>query len=235
MSTSRSKIRVLIVEDHVALAENLFEFLGEREYTLDFASDGATALHLLATHQYDIVVLDVMLPGVSGFELCRRIRTDLQRATPIIMMTAKDQIEDKARAFSLGADDYLVKPFNLRELALRIHALHRRHQGLDSMLRAGQVSFDPGTLQVQVGDSDPLQLSGTAAHIFEALIRAYPNMVSYEQLGEMVWAGRDVESNTLRTHVYMLRKLLQAQFDEALIQTLHGRGYRLAPPDAAEA
>lgn len=231
MNPSRSRIRVLIVEDHVALAENLFEFLGQQDYTLDFASDGSTALSLLATHDYDVIVLDVMLPGLSGFELCRRIRTDLQRATPIIMMTAKDQIEDKARAFSLGADDYLVKPFNLRELALRIHALHRRHQGFGSVLRAGQVSFDPGTLHVQVGESPPLQLSGTAAHIFEALIRAYPNMVSYEQLGETVWAGRDVESNTLRTHVYMLRKLLQAQFGDSLIQTLHGRGYRLMPPD----
>src|SRR5690606_38570706 len=124
------------------------EFLGEREYTLDFAADGTTALNLLAAHDYDVIVLDVMLPGLSGFELCRRIRTDLQRATPIIMMTAKDLIEDKARAFSLGADDYLVKPFNLRELALRIHALHRRHQGVESVLRTEQVSFDPGTLHV---------------------------------------------------------------------------------------
>lgn len=231
----RSKIRVLIVEDHVALAENLFEFLGEREYTLDFAPDGNTALNLLAAQEYDVIVLDVMLPGLSGFELCRRIRHDLQRATPIIMMTAKDQIDDKANAFSLGADDYLVKPFNLRELALRIHALHRRHRGIESVLRAGAVSFDPGTLQAQVGESHPLQLSGTAAHIFEALIRAYPNMVSYEQLSETVWDGREVESNTLRTHVYMLRKLLQARFGDSLIQTLHGRGYRLTPPDAGKA
>nr|MBF0682485.1 response regulator transcription factor [Pseudomonas sp.] len=159
----RSKLRVLIVEDHMALAENLFEFLGEQDYALDFASDGSTALHLLSTNEYDVIVLDVMLPGLSGFDLCQRIRTDLQCATPIIMMTAKDRIEDKAHAFSLGADDYLVKPFHLRELALRIHALHRRRQGVESVLRAGNVSFDPGTLQVQVGTSEPLQLSGTAA------------------------------------------------------------------------
>ena len=228
----RSKLRVLIVEDHVALAENLFEFLGDRDYMLDFAADGWTALNLLAANGYDVIVLDVMLPGLSGYELCRRIRSDLQCATPIIMMTAKDQIEDKANAFSLGADDYLVKPFNLRELALRIHALHRRHQGgVESVLRAGNICFDTGSLQAQVGKSLPLQLSGTAAHIFEALIRAYPNMVTYEQLGETLWSGREVEGNTLRTHVYTLRKLLQAQFGTPLIQTLHGRGYRLTPQE----
>lgn len=106
-------IRMLIVEDHVALAENLFEYFDQQRYILDFAPDGLTALHLLATNQYDVIVLDVMLPGVSGYEICRRIRTDLKCNTPVIMMTAKDQLQDKEQGFSQGADDYLVKPFNL--------------------------------------------------------------------------------------------------------------------------
>src|SRR5699024_10579825 len=123
------KIRVLIVEDNTALAENLFEFLGDDQYVLDFATDGLTALHLAATNSYDVIVLDVMLPGVSCFNICKRIRDDLHCSSPIIFMTARDQIDDKINGFETGGDDYLVKPFNLRELALRIDALHRRRQG----------------------------------------------------------------------------------------------------------
>jgi DNA-binding response OmpR family regulator len=225
------KIRVLIVEDHAALAANLFEFLGEQRYVLDFAADGLTALHLVAINHYDVIVLDVMLPGLTGFELCQRIRHDLRCATPLILMTAKDQIDDKINGFSKGADDYLVKPFHLRELALRIEALHRRHRGVESALHAADVSFDPGTLKVQVGTDTPrLELSGTAARIFEALIRAYPRFIAYEQLHETLWEGRDSDMNTLRTHIYALRKLLQDAFGIPLIKTLHGRGYRLVPP-----
>lgn len=223
-------IRVLIVEDNTALAENLFEFLGEDRYVLDFATDGLTALHLVATNTYDVIVLDVMLPGVSGFEICQRIREDLLSPSPIIFMTAKDQIDDKINGFTTGGDDYLVKPFNLRELALRINALHRRRRGADTRLRACGVSFDPGTLKVHLDGHPALELSGTAARIFEAMIRAYPNLVSYEQLQGQLWGIDEVDMNTLRTHVYALRKQLQEAFHHPLIKTLRGRGYRLVPP-----
>lgn len=227
---TRKAIRVLVVEDHGALAENLLEFLGEKHYALDFAPDGLTALHLIATSEFDVIVLDVMLPGVSGFELCRRIRDDMRCTTPIILMTAKDSIEDKTEGFTSGADDYLVKPFHLQELALRIDALHRRYQGGDSLLRAGSITFDPGTLRVGVEGGKSLRLSGIAVEIFEALVRAYPNYVSYEQLSETLWNGREVESATLRTHMYMLRKQLHDHLGDPLIKTLHGRGYLLTPP-----
>lgn len=223
-------VRVLIVEDNTALAENLFEFLGGGQYVLDFATDGLTALHLAATNTYDVIVLDVMLPGVSGFDICERIREDLHCHAPIIFMTAKDQIDDKIHGFETGGDDYLVKPFNLRELALRIDALHRRHQGRDTKLRAGGISYDLGTLKVYVHDQPALELSGTAARIFEATIRAYPNLVTYEALQDQLWDAGEVDMNTLRTHVYALRKRLQKAFRSPLIKTLRGRGYRLVPP-----
>lgn len=224
------RVRVLIVEDNTALAENLFEFLGDRKYMLDFATDGLTALHLAATNTYDIIVLDVMLPGVSGFDICRRIREDVHISAPIIFMTAKDQIDDKICGFERGGDDYLVKPFDLRELALRIGALHRRHQGPGPRLRAGGVSYAPGTLKVQVGEHSALELSGTAARIFEAMMRAFPNLVTYEDLQDQLWGAEEVDMNTLRTHVYALRKRLQEAFHDPLIKTLRGRGYRLVPP-----
>lgn len=224
------KTRVLIVEDNTALAENLFEYLGEERYALDFAADGLTAMHLAATNDYDVIVLDVMLPGLSGFDLCQRIREDLRCPAPIIFMTAREGIDDKINGFTKGGDDYLVKPFQLRELALRIDALHRRTRGADATLRAGSIHFDPGTLKVRFDGDASLELSGTAARIFEALMRAYPRMVTYQQLQECLWDAGDTDRNTLRTHMYALRKRLQEAFDVSCIKTLHGRGYRLIPP-----
>lgn len=232
MIAFQDRIRLLIVEDHVALAQNLFEFFGEQRYVLDFASDGLTALHLVATNHYDVIILDVMLPGLSGFEVCRRLRQDMQCATPVILMTAKDQLADKEQGFALGADDYLVKPFNLRELQLRVEAMQRRQPGQAKtlLLQAPGVSFDPGNLCIQTDNGVTLELSGTAAKIFSTLIQAYPNFVSYEQLRDNVWGEREADMNTLRTHVYALRKQLQDVFEIPMIKTLHGRGYRLTPP-----
>lgn len=184
MITATERLRVLIVEDHSALAQNLAEYFDEESYQLDFAFDGLTALHLLATNQYDVIVLDIMLPAVSGIELCKRIREDLDSNTPIIMMTAKDQIQDKELAFSMGADDYLVKPFALKELELRIHALARRHvRRLDKKkLRVGQITYDPRSFMLTVAEAGPLHLSGIGARIFETLIKSYPNHVTYQEL-----------------------------------------------------
>ena len=128
-SIDSRRLGILIVEDQKDLAENLFEFLGDDRYTLDYAADGLTALHLLATQTYDVIVLDLMLPGVDGFEICRRIRQDLQCQKPVILMTALSSLADKEKGFNCGADDYLVKPFELKELQLRIDALHRRYTG----------------------------------------------------------------------------------------------------------
>ena len=231
MTTPEDRTRLLIVEDHVALAENLFEFFGDKRYALDFASDGLTALHLIASNNYDVIILDVMLPGISGFEVCRRLREDLLCTTPVILMTAKDQINDKVTGFNQGADDYLVKPFDLRELQLRVNALHRRRSSpKTTVFHAPGVMFDPGTLEVHIAGSPGLELSGTAARIFELLIKAYPDFISYEQLRDNVWGEREADMNTLRTHVYALRKQLQDSFGIAMIKTLHGRGYRLSPP-----
>lgn len=233
---SETWIRVLLVEDNLALAENMADYLeGCGRYLLDFAYDGLMALHQATTGEYDVIVMDVMLPGISGFALCQRIRQELQCATPIILVTAKDQIDDKVTGFTQGADDYLVKPFNLKELAMRIDALHRRGKPAATVLRAGSIAFDPGTLRLRLGhDGGPVQLSGMLAHITEVLLRAYPRFVSYEQLGQALWGDREVDPHTLRTHIYALRKLFQEKLGAPLVRTLYGRGYRIAPPDEQE-
>lgn len=225
------KTRVLIVEDNAALMANISEFLENGPYILDFAYDGLVALHLVATNTYDVIVMDVMLPGISGFSLCQKIRNDLHCATPVLLMTAKDHIDDKVTGFAQGADDYLVKPFNLKELAVRVDALHRRSTSGTLLLRAGSIEFEPGTLRIRLHGGDYHQLSGMPADIVEALIRAYPNFISYENLSQSLWGDKEVESHTLRTHIYTLRKLLQEKLGANLIKTLHGRGYRLSPPE----
>ncbi|WP_372965356.1 response regulator transcription factor [Marinobacter sp.] len=228
MTSNQSPLRLLIVEDQVDLAENLFEFLGEERYILDFAADGLTALHLLATQSYDVIVLDLMLPGVNGFDICRRIRQDLQCQTPVILMTALSTLTDKEKGFDCGADDYLVKPFELRELQLRIDALHRRHAPQRPVLVAGDIRFDPGTLEVELHGSKTA-LTGTPARLFELLVRAYPSFISHEALSDALWGGRhgETEGNSLRTHIYTLRKSLQSGLGCGLVKTIHGRGYSL--------
>lgn len=225
----RNTIRLLIVEDHSGLAKNLAEFFDDEGYVLDFASDGLSALHLVATQDYDVIVLDVMLPGVSGFEICRRVREELHKTTPILMMTAKDQLADKELGFRSGADDYVVKPFNLRELQLRIEALHRRQQGFVKVqtLAVADMRFDLNAMQVGNSKGQTLSLGGIPAKILQNLMQAYPAIVSYEELVAQVWGDKEVDMNTVRTQVYALRKTLQDAWGDVRIKTFHGRGYRL--------
>lgn len=226
--TDRLALRVLIVEDHIALAENLSEFLGGGRYVLDFASDGLTGLHLAATNEYDVIVLDVMLPGINGFELCRRLRNDLQSKVPIIMLTAKDAIEDKEQGFRGGADDYLTKPFNMKELELRIVALSRRSVLHVTGLRAGDLQYFPGTLQLKADDGSSATLSGINASLIEVLMQAYPNFVTHRTLMEQVWQD-EVDPHTLRSHISALRKSLKTQLGRTLIRSVHGKGYSFSP------
>lgn len=221
-------IRLLIVEDHTALAANLADFFERPQprYQLDFAQDGWQALHLLSTASYDVVVLDVMLPGLSGFEICKRLRSDLRSQIPVIMLTARDQIENKTLGFIAGADDYLVKPFNLQELEMRILALYRRSQLTTDILQVGNLRFDLGQQQAWL-KTQPLELTPIAARILESLLRAYPRMLSYQQLAQQVWGEADVDLPTLRTHVYALRKILQQPQADIRIHTVQGRGYRI--------
>lgn len=226
-------LRVLIVEDQSALAANLEEFFDESRYALDFAADGLTALHLLATQEFDVVVLDVMLPGVNGFEICRRIREDLGSNVPVIFMTARGELTDKEQGFLLGGDDYLVKPFALRELQLRIDALTRRDSATrDGALRAGPVSYDPGTMMARLDGHGEVMLGGTAARIFEQLVRAHPRIVTHDMLSRSIWGTDEGDPHTLRTHIYVLRRTLESGLGVALIDTVHGRGYRLKLPEA---
>ena len=129
MPDETRQVSVLLIEDHRDIAESIVDFLEPRGFVVDYAADGITGMHLAVTHGYDVIVLDVMLPGADGFVVCRKLREEARRDTPILMLTARDTLEDKITGLEAGADDYLVKPFEIRELEARLRTLVRRHRG----------------------------------------------------------------------------------------------------------
>ncbi|MFZ5603841.1 MAG: response regulator transcription factor, partial [Pseudomonadota bacterium] len=151
MSLTVRNARLLLVEDHRALAETILDFLQTVGFETDYAADGLTGLHLACHHHYDLIVLDVMLPGLNGFELCARLRNEKAITTPVLMLTARDQLQDKLEGFQHGADDYLVKPFDLPELVARLVALLRRSRGevAQDILQVADLTFHTGTLEVK--------------------------------------------------------------------------------------
>src|SRR3954471_12176785 len=141
---------ILLIEDNRGISETVGEFLERRGYSVDYAADGITGLHIAVTNSYDVIVLDLMLPGLDGIELCRKLRNEAKLSTPVLMLTARDTVEDKLVGLDAGADDYLVKPFEIRELEARIRTLLRRHRGElgRDALRVGDLVLDTATMSV---------------------------------------------------------------------------------------
>ncbi|MEM1435178.1 MAG: response regulator transcription factor [Pseudomonadota bacterium] len=221
-----TKATVLLVEDHQELAATVGAFLESNDYVVDYASDGNMALALVAETTFDAIVLDIMLPGIDGIEVCRRLRKEERLTTPIIMLTARDQLDDKLSGFDVGADDYLVKPFDMPELVARIEALIRRERGLAARYEVGPIVLDVDTLTV-TRNEQPLKLSRTGFDILKILMREAPKVVTRETIERELW-GEDVpDSDALRSHLYNLRQVVDKPFDTQLIETLPGRGYRL--------
>lgn len=219
---------VLIVEDHQDLAANVGDFLEAGGMTVDFAADGMTALQLCHQHDYDALVLDIMMPGMDGYEVCRRIREELQQDMPIIMLTARDTLDDKLSGFAHGTDDYLVKPFEMKELEARLISHIRRHRGeMDSKsLQVSDIIFDPQTMRV-TRNGEVIRLSPIMLQILRILMRESPKLVTREKLEAEIWGEDTPDSDTLRSHLYNLRKLIDKPFQQHLLHTIPGIGYKL--------
>ncbi|QDE67028.1 response regulator transcription factor [Myxococcus xanthus] len=219
-------MRVLVVEDNLDLQANIERFLG-KDFQLDFAATGPQGLTLSLGQEYDVIVLDLMLPGMSGIELCQRYRQLAPRLVPILMLTARDTLEDKEEGFRAGADDYLVKPFSLRELRLRLEALARRPVPPSGRrLTVGPLTLEPDTGQARRGVR-AVHLNKTETLLLRLLMEAAPKPVSTATLAHHLWGDDAPESSALRTHVYALRGALAELGMSDCITTLRNKGYCL--------
>jgi len=223
---------VLLIEDHRDIAGAVVDFLEDRGFAVDYAADGITGLHLAVTNPYDVIVLDIMLPGLDGLSVCRKLREEARNDTPLLMLTARDTLDDKITGLSAGADDYLVKPFEVRELEARLRTLLRRHRGAVAreVHTVEDLTLDTATLQVTRGGQS-LALTPIGLKLLTALMRASPRVVSRQQLEREVWGDLLPDSDTLRSHLYTLRKAIDKPFARPLLHTLPGAGYRLAADD----
>jgi DNA-binding response OmpR family regulator len=226
-------MRILIIEDNPDIVANLYGFLEPKGYLLDSAANGYGGLALAAQNDYDAVVLDVMLPGLNGLELCQKLRGELRKDTPVLMLTARDTLEDKVAGFDSGADDYLVKPFSLVELEVRLKALVRRARGShtsNAVLVVGDVTFDTDTFEVKRAGR-ALSLTKTGYTILRLLMKDAPKVVSREQIEHEVWGDNPPDSDALRVHIHALRQALDKPFPHQMLRTISGIGYKLVGPD----
>jgi DNA-binding response OmpR family regulator len=220
-------MRILLVEDNRDILANLADFLELKGYGVDCAQDGLSGLHLAATEHYDLIVLDVMLPGLDGYTLCKRLREDARRTTPVIMLTARDQLDDRLQGFRAGADDYLVKPFAMSELVARIEAVMRRAQGGGRRcLEVSDLAYDLDTLEVSRGGR-LLKLNPVGLKLLAILMQKSPHVLRREVLEEALWGDNCPDSDSLRSHIHQLRQVIDKPFASPLLHTVHGVGYRL--------
>jgi len=223
----RPALSVLVVEDHPTIARQLVGFLEGLGWEPDHAATGRLAIDLATQHPYDVVLLDLNLPDVDGLAVCRAIKAGAPRNVPVLMLTARDAFEDKAQGFHTGADDYLTKPFDLREVALRCEALARRgglHQQQE--MRVGSL-----TLLVRekraLYDDTPLHLTRAGFDILLLLARAHPQPVSRAVLSQHLWGANPPDSDALKSHIYSLRKALDGAAGRKVLATILQLGYRL--------
>lgn len=219
-------MRILVVEDNRDILTNVLDYLTLKGYSVDCAQDGLVGMHLAVTEHYDLIVLDIMLPGIDGLQFCRKLRDDALRDTPIIMLTARDALEDKLQGLKAGADDYLLKPFALSELVARIESVTRRSHGRKRLLQVADLSFDLDTLQVSRG-GQPLKINPTGLELLTILMQKSPAVVRREVLEDALWGDDSPDSDSLRSHIHQLRQAIDKPFSTPLLHTVHGIGYRL--------
>ncbi|WOT04201.1 response regulator transcription factor [Shewanella youngdeokensis] len=223
------KLQLLLVEDDIDLATAVIDYFELENIQCDHAANGLSGLNLIRANHYDAVILDLNMPKMNGLEVCETLRTQ-GIDVPILMLTAKDTLDDKLTGFAKGADDYLVKPFAMEELIVRVQVLSRRRSGQVTTLSACGLELDTKQ-QVICRAGSPLKLSPTGYKILEVLMRASPNSVSRERLMQSVWGDEQPDSNSLKVHMFNLRKVVDGNASDnnenKLIHTLVGRGFVL--------
>lgn len=220
-------MKILVVEDDKKVGGFLERGLREEQYAVELCRNGKEAVHLASVNSYDVIILDIMLPGKDGFDVCRELRRK-SVLTPILMLTAKDALEDKVSGLSEGADDYLTKPFSFEELLARIRALMRRNQEYKTgVLTAGDLKLDPVRREVKRGERS-ITLTGKEYALLEYLLRNKGRIVTQTQIIDHVW-DRNYEgtSNIVNVYLNRLREKIDKNFDTRLIKTVRGIGFTI--------
>lgn len=221
-------VRLLVVEDNRDICDNIAGYLEKHSYVMDFAYDGISAMYLALTQPFDVIVLDLMLPGMDGLSFCHKLRLDAKLETPVLMLTARDTLDDKLKGFAAGADDYLVKPFALQELHARLQALYKRSHGkTDNLLTVADLTLNKSTLQVHRA-GQRLEVNPACLKLLQRLMEQAPAVVMRDELETILWADERPNGDALRSHMYKLRQAIDRPFACPLIHTVHRIGYRLA-------
>ncbi len=222
-------MRILIIEDDEIIATNIYEYLESKGHIVDVAVDGKKGLYLAATESFDIILLDLGLPNMDGLLLCRKLRNELLMDQPILMLTARDTLADKISGFDSGADDYLVKPFALKEVEARIEAMHKRYKGkvTHRMVEVGPLCFNPKTMMVTF-NGQPVKLPPKCIRLLVTLMNEPGRVYSRKELELEAWEEEQSTSDTLRSHMHVLRRALLQAGGYDPIDTVHGVGYCLS-------
>ena len=215
--------QVLLVEDDLDLAATIVDYLELEKISCDHAANGIAGLKFINQQHYDVVILDVNLPRMDGLTVCKNMR-EQGINIPVLMLTARDTLDDKLAGFAVGSDDYMVKPFEMLELIARIHVLANRRNGLSNILSLHGVDVDFSAKTVK-RDGSILQLSPTGWKILEVLMRKSPEVVSKEQLLNAVWGDELPDSDSLKVHLFKLRQVIDRKNQNKLIQTVAGQGF----------
>ncbi len=235
MTNASTSLSVLLVEDQLNIARNISDYMEAKGHVFDFANQGQQGLDLALENHYDVVILDLNLPIMDGLEVCQKLREKSSRHIAILMLTARDSIEDKVSGFTVGADDYLTKPFSLQELEVRCMALSRRYLvQTNDTLTIGPLSLDRKRKQAKRNDQ-LLDLHTMGYRILTILAEEYPQVVSRSALSQKLWGDEPTESDAMRSHIYQLRGVLDKPFDYPLLKTVHGVGFTLDVKDEKEA
>jgi len=218
-------MHVLLVEDDRDLAASVADYLALEQIDVDHAYNGQAGLTLGRSGHYDVLLLDLMLPRMDGLTLCEKLR-EQGIDTPVLMLTARDTLDDKVAGFRAGTDDYLVKPFAMEELIVRIQALAKRRSGQMRKLQVADLTLDLSARQAERA-GQALKLTPSGWTLLETLMRSSPSVLSKRELEQALWPDDAPDSNALKVHLYHLRQQVDKPFDQALIHTLPGQGFVL--------
>ncbi len=220
-------MKILIVDDNHNVSETIADYLELEGMIIDCAFHGEAAIKLIEENHYDVIIMDIMMPKLDGISTVQKLRQDKLCGTPILFLTAKDTLDDKIAAFKAGGDDYLMKPFAMEELSLRVHALANRGPRQDiGTLKFADICLDARTGKVTRKDKE-IKLSRMQAKILKLLLQRAPAAVSRAEVIDSVWGDEPPGSDALRSHIYGLRTALDKGFEESRLETIHGQGYRL--------